>query len=209
MARGRGWSVPETLHMLGLVEQILPFGSNLWKTVHLQYEATGEPSIVEPLPRRLKRVVLITSMWTYQLWKLNLRRDKDNPASHLMTAEFRRHLLLDNLCLSIIDSQQRTCPDERAKSISTVTTEPGETRQQSCWRFTAATTLSRWAQVRGAQGERASRQSFIQEVHARLYYSGRCAACTGRRLIPALRPRVEGIRYLANVCDRKGQMGIG
>ncbi|KAG2965019.1 hypothetical protein PC118_g19987 [Phytophthora cactorum] len=77
MARGRGWSTPETLHMLGLVEQILPFGSNLWKTVQLQDEATGEPSIVEPLPRRLKRVVLITSMWTYrlyQLWKLNLRR---------------------------------------------------------------------------------------------------------------------------------------
>ncbi|KAG4231274.1 hypothetical protein PC116_g20448 [Phytophthora cactorum] len=64
MARGRGWSTPETLHMLGLVEQILPFGSNLWKTVQLQDEATGEPSIVEPLPRRLKRVVLITSMWT-------------------------------------------------------------------------------------------------------------------------------------------------
>ncbi|KAG6944630.1 hypothetical protein JG687_00017753 [Phytophthora cactorum] len=43
-----------------------------------------------------------------------------------MTAEFRRHLLLDNLCLSIIGSQQRTCPDERAKSLGTVTTEPGE-----------------------------------------------------------------------------------
>ncbi|KAG6948122.1 hypothetical protein JG688_00015235 [Phytophthora aleatoria] len=68
MARGRGWSAPETLHMLGLVKQILPFGFNLWKTVQLQYEATGEPSIVEPLPRRLKRVVLITSMWTYQLY---------------------------------------------------------------------------------------------------------------------------------------------
>ncbi|KAF1787341.1 hypothetical protein GQ600_9034 [Phytophthora cactorum] len=57
MARGRGWSAPETLCMLGLVEQILAFGSNQWNAGQLQYEATGEPSIVEPLPRRLERVV--------------------------------------------------------------------------------------------------------------------------------------------------------
>ncbi|KAG3108289.1 hypothetical protein PC116_g30121 [Phytophthora cactorum] len=57
MARGRGWSAPETLYMLGLVEQILPFGSNQWNAGQLQYEATGETSIVEPLPRRLERVV--------------------------------------------------------------------------------------------------------------------------------------------------------
>ncbi|KAG4223934.1 hypothetical protein JG687_00019710 [Phytophthora cactorum] len=57
MARGRGWTALETLYMLGLVEQILPFGSNQWTSVQLQYEATGEPSIVEPLPRRLERVV--------------------------------------------------------------------------------------------------------------------------------------------------------
>ncbi|KAF1776560.1 hypothetical protein PC129_g23738 [Phytophthora cactorum] len=43
MARGRGWSAPETLYMLGLVEQILPFGSNQWNAVQLQYN-TGLPN---------------------------------------------------------------------------------------------------------------------------------------------------------------------
>ncbi|KAG6966601.1 hypothetical protein JG688_00006698 [Phytophthora aleatoria] len=57
MARGRGWSAPETLYMLGLVEQMLPCGSNQRNAVQLQYEATGGPSIVEPLPRRIERVV--------------------------------------------------------------------------------------------------------------------------------------------------------
>ncbi|KAG6943516.1 hypothetical protein JG688_00017568 [Phytophthora aleatoria] len=47
----------QTLYMLGLVEHILRFGSNQWNAVQIQYEATGEPSIVEPLPRRLERVV--------------------------------------------------------------------------------------------------------------------------------------------------------
>ncbi|KAG6944039.1 hypothetical protein JG688_00017303 [Phytophthora aleatoria] len=37
MARGRGWSAPETLNVLGLVEQILPFGSNQWNAVQLPY----------------------------------------------------------------------------------------------------------------------------------------------------------------------------
>ncbi|KAG3148870.1 hypothetical protein PI126_g12279 [Phytophthora idaei] len=37
MARGRGWSAPETLYMLGLVEQNLPFGSNQSNAVQLQY----------------------------------------------------------------------------------------------------------------------------------------------------------------------------
>ncbi|ETO62039.1 hypothetical protein F444_20018 [Phytophthora nicotianae P1976] len=30
-------TTPETLYMLGLVEKILPFGSNLWNAVELQY----------------------------------------------------------------------------------------------------------------------------------------------------------------------------
>ncbi|EGZ10215.1 hypothetical protein PHYSODRAFT_401812, partial [Phytophthora sojae] len=33
----------ETLYMLGLVEQILPFGSNQWNAVQLQYN-TGLPN---------------------------------------------------------------------------------------------------------------------------------------------------------------------
>ncbi|KAG2961742.1 hypothetical protein PC118_g21804, partial [Phytophthora cactorum] len=37
MARGRGWSAPETLYMLELVEQNLPFGSNQSNAVQLQY----------------------------------------------------------------------------------------------------------------------------------------------------------------------------
>ncbi|KAF1772662.1 hypothetical protein GQ600_26125 [Phytophthora cactorum] len=37
MARGRGWSAPDTLYMLGPVKQILPFGSNQWNAVQLQY----------------------------------------------------------------------------------------------------------------------------------------------------------------------------
>ncbi|GMF21921.1 unnamed protein product [Phytophthora lilii] len=37
MARGRGWTTPETLYMLGLVEQLLPFGSNQWNAVQLEY----------------------------------------------------------------------------------------------------------------------------------------------------------------------------
>ncbi|ETL37594.1 hypothetical protein L916_10745 [Phytophthora nicotianae] len=37
MARGKGWTTPETLYMLGLVEKILPFGSNQWNAVELQY----------------------------------------------------------------------------------------------------------------------------------------------------------------------------
>ncbi|KAG6951099.1 hypothetical protein JG688_00013878, partial [Phytophthora aleatoria] len=43
MARGRGRSTPETLYMLKLVEQILPFGSNKWSAVQLQYN-TGLPN---------------------------------------------------------------------------------------------------------------------------------------------------------------------
>ncbi|KAE8996281.1 hypothetical protein PR003_g21149 [Phytophthora rubi] len=39
MVRGRGWSAPETLYMLGLVEQILPFEANQWNVVQLQYNA--------------------------------------------------------------------------------------------------------------------------------------------------------------------------
>ncbi|KAG6963306.1 hypothetical protein JG688_00008210 [Phytophthora aleatoria] len=39
MARGRGRSTPEALYMLGLVEQILRFGSNQWNAVQPQYNA--------------------------------------------------------------------------------------------------------------------------------------------------------------------------
>ncbi|KAE9323076.1 hypothetical protein PF008_g17453 [Phytophthora fragariae] len=39
MARGREWSAPETLYMMGLVEQILPFEANQWNAVQLQYNA--------------------------------------------------------------------------------------------------------------------------------------------------------------------------
>ncbi|EEY57939.1 uncharacterized protein PITG_00535 [Phytophthora infestans T30-4] len=53
MVRGRGWTAPETLYMLGLVERILPFGSNQWSAVQLERKfyalkstrkPTGDPS---------------------------------------------------------------------------------------------------------------------------------------------------------------------
>ncbi|KAF1793310.1 hypothetical protein GQ600_25711 [Phytophthora cactorum] len=44
MARGRGRSTPEALYMLGLVEQILRFGSNQWNAVQPQYNA-GLPNV--------------------------------------------------------------------------------------------------------------------------------------------------------------------